>query len=40
MSQVPVLGFNSAKYDVNLIKRCLAKHLSMHENSTNFVVKK
>ncbi|MEW8546762.1 MAG: hypothetical protein AB2693_24875, partial [Candidatus Thiodiazotropha sp.] len=26
MTQVPVLGFNSAKYDLNLIKCCLAKH--------------
>ena len=40
VSQVPVLGFNSAKYDLNLIKRCLAKHLNMHEDSNTFVVKK
>ena len=42
MSQVPVLGFNSAKYDLNLVKRCLAKHLSMHDpkNKDAFVVKK
>ena len=40
MAQVPVIGFNSAKYDVNLIKRCLAKHLNMHEDSSAFVVKK
>ena len=39
MSQVPVLGFNSAKYDLNLIKRYLAKHLQMHEASDAFVVK-
>ncbi|MES9993656.1 MAG: C2H2-type zinc finger protein, partial [Candidatus Thiodiazotropha sp.] len=40
MTQVPVLGFNSSKYDLNLIKRCLAKHLEMHEDSQAFVVKK
>ena len=40
MSQVPVLGFNSAKYDLNLVKRCLAKHLNLHEDSDTFVVKK
>ena len=40
MSQVPVIGFNSAKYDLNLIKRCLAKHLNIHEDSEAFVVKK
>ena len=39
MSQVPVLGFNSAKYDLNLIKRCLAKHLNLHEETGTFVVK-
>ncbi|MCG7865753.1 MAG: C2H2-type zinc finger protein, partial [Candidatus Thiodiazotropha taylori] len=40
MTQVPVLGFNSAKYDLNLIKQFLAKHLQMHEDSQAFVVKK
>ena len=40
MSQVPVLGFNSAKYDLNLIKRVLAKHFNMHEETGTFVVKK
>ncbi|MEW8119475.1 MAG: hypothetical protein AB2792_20110, partial [Candidatus Thiodiazotropha sp.] len=40
MSQVPVLGFNSAKYDLNLIKRWLAKHLNMHDDPGTFVVKK
>lgn len=41
MSQVPVLGFNSAKYDLNLVKRCLAKHLRIQdpENKDAFVVK-
>jgi len=40
MAQVPVLGFNLAKYDLNLIKRVLAKHLNLHEESGTFVVKK
>ena len=40
MSQVPVLGFNSAKYDLNLIKPCLAKHLNMQNTKNTFVVKK
>lgn len=40
MSQVHVLGFNSAKYDLKLIKRCLTKHLNLHEDSEMFVVKK
>ncbi|MCG8047556.1 MAG: hypothetical protein N0E48_18330, partial [Candidatus Thiodiazotropha endolucinida] len=39
MAQLPVLGFNSAKYDLNLIKRVLAKHLNLEESGT-FVVKK
>ena len=42
MSQVPVLGFNSAKYDLNLIRRSIARHLKMHdaEQKGTFVVKK
>ena len=40
MRQVPVLGFNSAKYDLNLIRRWLAKHLNMHDDPGTFVVKK
>ena len=40
MSQVPVIGFNSAKYDLNLIKGSIAKYLNLHEDSGNFVVKK
>lgn len=30
MSQLPVIGFNSAKYDLNLVKRSNAKALDMH----------
>ena len=42
MSQVRVLGFNSAKYDLNLIKRSIARHLNLHdeEQKGTFVVKK
>ena len=40
MSQVPVIGFNSAKYDLNLIKQFLAKYLKMHEDKPSFVIKK
>lgn len=41
MSRVPVLGFNSAKYDLNLIKRTLAKYLNLHDGAAQgkFVVK-
>ena len=40
--QIPVLGFNSAKYDLNLIQERLAKHLGMHlkNNEKKFVIKK
>ena len=40
MSQVPVIGFNSAKYDLSLIKQFLAKYLKMHEDKPSFVIKK
>ena len=40
MCQVPVIGFNSAKYDLNLIKRYIAKYLNLHEDSGAFVIKK
>ena len=35
LSVVPVLGFNSAKYDLNLIKSQLAKHLKLHLKKEN-----
>ncbi|KAJ8317503.1 hypothetical protein KUTeg_005407, partial [Tegillarca granosa] len=38
-TQVPVLGFNSANYDMNLIKQHIAKHLNMEGKGT-FTVKK
>ena len=40
MSQVPVIGFNSAKYDLNLVKRYIAKYLNLDEDSGTFVIKK
>ena len=39
-SQIPVLGFNSAKYDLNLIKKTIAKNLELDETKHGFVVKK
>ena len=38
--EVPVLGFNSAKYDLNLIKSEFAKVFGLHETKDYFVVKK
>lgn len=40
VSQVPVLGFNSAKYDLNLIKTKLAKHLGLHQEEYCSTIKK
>jgi len=42
MTQIPVLGFNSAKYDINLVKQKLAIYSQMHmeEEQRSFVVKK
>ncbi|KAJ8307642.1 hypothetical protein KUTeg_014807 [Tegillarca granosa] len=37
ISQVPVLGFNSAKYDLNLIKKSIAKKLNLHDEGHAFV---
>jgi hypothetical protein len=36
--QVPVLGYNSARYDLNLVKERLACHLEMNEDA--FVIKR
>ena len=38
-ARLPVLGFNSAKYDLNLIKAKLAKHLDLGDKDT-FVIKR
>ncbi|XP_053391893.1 uncharacterized protein LOC128554633 [Mercenaria mercenaria] len=40
ISQLPVVGFNSAKYDLNLVRQYIAKHLNMHESIHSFVIKK
>ena len=39
MMQMPVIGFNSAKYDVNMVKPYLVKAL-MEKDLIKFVVKK
>ena len=39
-SQLPILGFNSSKYDLNLIKQKLASHLNLINEKDRFVVKK
>ena len=39
--QLPVLGFSSGKYDVNLIKSELALHLGLHKSKgRKFIFKK
>ena len=38
-ARLPVLGFNSAKYDLNVIKAKLAKHLNL-EDKNCFVIKR
>ncbi|XP_069109836.1 LOW QUALITY PROTEIN: uncharacterized protein [Argopecten irradians] len=40
IDQIPVIGFNSARYDLNLIKTRLVKQLNMAEDKNSFVVKK
>ncbi|XP_069106330.1 uncharacterized protein [Argopecten irradians] len=42
LDQIPVIGFNCSKYDLNLIKTVLVKHLHMDNELDNqsFVVKK
>ena len=41
ISEFPVIGFNSGKYDLNLVKKKIMKHLNMYEKqSTKFVVKR
>jgi hypothetical protein len=38
--QLPIIGFNSSRYDLNLIKGHLAKALNLFEGKDNFIVKK
>ena len=41
IQELPVIGFNSGRYDLNLVKPKLMKHLKMFENQQNkFVVKR
>ena len=41
VEELPVLGFNSGKYDLNLVKKKIMKHLRMYENQNRkFVVKR
>jgi hypothetical protein len=37
--ELPILGFNSRTYDLNLIKGKIAKHLEMHKGKHTFTVK-
>ena len=39
-SQIPVIGFNSAKYDINLIKRKLLSQLELYKCKNAFIVKR
>ena len=38
--QLICLGFNAAKYDLNLVKTHIAKHLDMHDGQKVFTIKK
>lgn len=38
--QTPVLGFNSSKYDINLVKNKLTKVLGMHEKKKSYAIKR
>ena len=43
MKRIPVLGFCSSRYDINLVKEKLLFHLNLHlteDNTPNFVIKK
>ena len=39
-SQMPVLSFNGARYDLNLIKSKLVNHLGLCEDKKAFIIKK
>ena len=39
--QIPCIGYNSGKYDINLVKKKLVKHLGLHlKSGYKFVIKK
>lgn len=40
VNEIPVLGYNSSKYDLNLIKSKLAECLDLVNSKKNFIVKK
>lgn len=40
LNAVPIVGFNSQKYDLNVIKASLVKHISRLDGEFKFVVKK
>ena len=40
MTEIPVLGYNSSKYDLNLIKSRFAEWLDLAVGKKNFIVKK
>lgn len=40
VNEIPILGYNSGKYDLNLIKSKLADCLELDKSERNFVVKK
>ena len=38
--RLPVLGFNSANYDLNLVKACFLKHLNLTPKNGDYVIKR
>ena len=41
MEQIPVIGFSSARYDLNLLQKYLPKHLELtNQTSEYFIVKR
>ena len=39
MTEIPVIGYNSSKYDFNLIKSRFAEWLDLAVGKKNFIVK-
>ena len=41
MKQIPVIGFNSSRYDLNLLQKYLPKHFKLtNQTSEYFIVKR
>lgn len=40
VNQVRVIGFNSGKYDINIIKRCFVNQIAKHKSERMTVAKK